>query len=459
MKSLLFLCALVCISLCYEALVGPTGLLRYDPERSFDGYTLFTQTESTDPSAYLLDMEGNVVHRWNLLYPAGLHGMLLDNGNLLIAGSLPRERKPALFGGSGGGIYEYDWDSNLVWSHEMLSDTEMQHHTFHPRPNGDVMLLGWEKVTREEYIELGRNADDLPESVVYRGLAHTHVWTDFVRSVNRAGETVWEWHAKDHLGVGYDKIDPNHFLPNNQIFNFDPTHFNTLTFNEETQTVMMCSRNNGEVYHVDYKTGEIVWRFGSPAAYSQGANPSWYSDGDRELYGPHHATFLPNGNIQIFDNGAERVTGSYSRVVEVDPATDEIVWQYRAWISNSFFTKYQGAAQRLPNDNVLVTSSNKGHLFEITREGAVVWDFVNPHSSLWSTPRCVIKDRDQPAFWHEKNFLVNMIHRAERLSPDHPGLQGKDLTPKGPLTHCPSFYRLYQDFQGDSTSFIRQGLE
>ena len=38
-----------------------------------------------------------------------------------------------------------------------------------------------------------------------------------------------------------------------------------------------------------------------------------------------------------------------------------------------------GAVQELPNGNVLVTESTRGHAVEVTRAGEVVWEFLNPY--------------------------------------------------------------------------------
>ena len=58
----------------------PTGLIRYHAAGAYRGYTLFSPNGGDD--AYLIDMEGNFVHRWH--YPGGIaYGFLLDNGNLL----------------------------------------------------------------------------------------------------------------------------------------------------------------------------------------------------------------------------------------------------------------------------------------------------------------------------------------------------------------------------------------
>jgi hypothetical protein len=84
---------------------------------------------------------------------------------------------------------------------------------------------------------------------------------------------------------------------------------------------------------------------------------------------------LSSGNILIFDNGAQR---GYTRVLELEPASRTIAWEYRGTPPESFFSRWQGNAQRLDNGNTLITESDRGHVFEITREGEIVWEFWNP---------------------------------------------------------------------------------
>jgi hypothetical protein len=263
---------------------------------------------------------------------------------------------------------------------------------------------------------------------------------DFVREVNWAGETVWEWHVWDHLGKGPNKLDLNYHLPEaiGEVYpNFDWTHFNTVEYVEKTDRILLNSRNFSEAYLVNHKTGAIEWRWGNKSAYGQGEAPSWYDNGDQKVFGSHNATPLENGNIQIFDNGSERPEGNRSAVVEVDPKTNEIVWQYTAKDSTSFFNFRQGSAQRLPNGNVLVTSAQHGHIFEVTPDKKIVWDYVVPVRN--GEIVCTIEDGDL------SNGAMNMVHRAYRYAKDFPGLKGRDLSIKGPLAEgCPQFYKVFK---------------
>lgn len=421
----------------YEALVGPTGVLKYNAEKAYDGYTVFSPMFNCK-TTYLIDMEGNLVHKWDTDYPPGLFGMLLPNGNLLRAGRM--KEAPTTIGGTGGIIQELDWSGKAVWEYKLCTPTQIQHHTFCRMPNGNTLILAWEFKTIEEAIAKGRDANTVPSSVFTRGQWYKGFWVDFVREVDKDGKTVWEWHTWDHIGKGPTKLDINYILPKpvGEIYaDFDWSHFNTVDYIPETDQVILNSRNIGESYLVNHKTGVIEWRWGNPSAYGQGRKPGWYDNGDQQLFGPHHATRLENGNIQIFDNGSERPEGNRSAVVEVEPKTGKVVWEYHSKDSNSFYSYRQGAAQRLPNGNVLVTSSNHGHVFEVTPKKEIVWDWVSPVHD--GKTKCYLEDGDS------KNMMNNTLHRAYRYGKDYPGLKGKDLSKKVPFPEeCPQFFKVYK---------------
>ena len=69
----------------------------------------------------------------------------------------------------------------------------------------------------------------------------------------------------------------------------------------------------------------------------------------------------------------------FSRVIEVEPATKEIVWEYREKRESDFFSPRISNAQRLPNGNTLVCEGDFGRFFEVTSEGELVWEYVNPY--------------------------------------------------------------------------------
>ena len=109
----------------------------------------------------------------------------------------------------------------------------------------------------------------------------------------------------------------------------------------------------------------------------------------------------------IFDNGTHRLDDSmpYSRAIEIDPATNEIVWKYQDYPSWNFFSPRMGIAQRLANGNTLLTESSFGRFFEVTKQGQIVWEFVNPFFG-------------RPFFGGPPGCEGNLVFRALRYSPE-----------------------------------------
>jgi hypothetical protein len=66
-------------------------------------------------------------------------------------------------------------------------------------------------------------------------------------------------------------------------------------------------------------------------------------------------------------------------VLELDPATRTVTWRYGEAEGERFFSAKRGASQRLANGNVLITDSESGRAFEVTRAGEIVFEFANPH--------------------------------------------------------------------------------
>ena len=66
----------------------------------FDGYTLFQPLRSTN--VYLIDMAGNLSHKWETEYNTGQSVYMLENGNLLRAARAPDPSGPYRGAGEGG---------------------------------------------------------------------------------------------------------------------------------------------------------------------------------------------------------------------------------------------------------------------------------------------------------------------------------------------------------------------
>ena len=449
----------------YEAATGPTGILKYEKGKAFEGYTLFSPMIGSK-TTYLMDMEGNIVHTWECEYQPGLYAELLPNGNLLRGGRVVQKldmeaksgkklgkkdlKKYNGIGGVAGIVQEIDWDGNVVWEYKMSDPgKEIHHHTFHRMPNGNTLILGFEYMTKKQALKKGRDPKNIPEKdVLHMGASHDGFWNDFVREVDAKGKTVWEWHVADHMGKGPNQLDFNYVLPKGvgEIYHtYDWSHFNTVSYIPKTDTIVLNSRNLSEFYFINHKTGKIEYRWGNPTTHDPKAKkPTWYDNGDQLIWGQHCATPLKNGNILLFDNGSEAPESRHSRAVEMDPKTGKIVWEYHTNHTNSFSSYRQGGVQRLPNGNTLICSSHGGHVLEVTKDKKIVWEFVNPF--VFGKAKCVLTDEDAIPYKVHENTMWNMLHRAFRYGPDYSGLAGRDLTPQSYVCgdDCPPFFSAFK---------------
>ncbi len=244
----------------------PLGLTFYQPDKAFCGYTLFAPMRDTN--AYLIDMQGAIVHRWQLPHRPGDYGYLLDNGHLLIG--LQTGKGPVAFGGRGGILMEMDWDGHILWEYA----EETLHHDFCRMPNGHTMVLGWERIPTE----LARRVKGGTPGTEYEG----GIWSDYFHEVTPDKKVVWEWHAYQHLDPDADAICP---LDRRQEW----THANTCEVLPDGN-VLTSFRYLNTVGIIDKQSGDFRWKWGRD-----------------ELGHQHDPNPLPNGNILLFDNGFHTV--------------------------------------------------------------------------------------------------------------------------------------------------------
>ena len=96
----------------------------------------------------------------------------------------------------------------------------------------------------------------------------------------------------------------------------------------------------------------------------------------------HDPDVLADGNLLLFDNRGDMKNGGTSRILEFDPKTLEIFWEYPGDSEEVLFTSIFGSQQRLPNGNTLISESNNGRILEVTREGDVVWEYKIPERTI-----------------------------------------------------------------------------
>ena len=351
------------------------GLRGIDQARACPGLTLFAPSGLSE--VFLIDLRGAVVHSWKLPYRPGLYGYLTDRGTLLYNGQIPNETFLGKSPFMAGSIMEVDWNGSVLWELKRPD----HHHDGRLLKNGNLILLC---------------GAELPEDIARRvrgGRAGTEVggrkiWADSIVEVTKEGKVVWEWKTWEHLDPDADIITAV------QDERTEWTHANSV-WEDADGSLLVSFRNISTIVRIDRQTGKIVWRLGAPP-----------------LSGQHAPYRLPNGNVLLFDNGPHRLDESYpfSRVVEINPATKAIAWKYQEPRTFNFYSPRISNAQRLPNGNTLINEGVFGRFFEVTTDGDVVWEYVNPYFG----PSTAAPKAQQNAVFRVYRYTEEEIARMRR---------------------------------------------
>jgi len=412
----------------YIFLLMKSGILF--SQEVFEGYTLFTPQIGFDEDAttYLLDNDYNIIQSWG-------HSNGPASMPYLIPGDEPgwentlliypyRVNNPTMeSGGVGGAVQCLTWEDELVWEYILSNSDYQHHHDVEPLPNGNVLLIAWEKKTSTEAYAAGRQSIDNPLN---------QMWSSAIFEIqpdgNGSADVVWEWHLWDHLIQDVDPGDDNYgvvadhpelFDINNGTVgatvptaNADWIHLNAIDYHEEWDQIVISSRYQSEIFVIDHGTtieeaashtggnyekgGDFLYRWGNPQNYNRG-------HGDDQIISDQHSiNWIPNdfpgeNNFILFNNyhsgpgawGESAVIefvlpvdedGNYSIEEEEPYGPDSYSWSYEN--DDDIFSPMQGGAFRLPNGNTLITDCDSARILEVTSEGDIVWEYIESGNNV-----------------------------------------------------------------------------
>ena len=323
-----------------------TGLRVCDRDRACPGFTLLAPHDGGG-EVYLIDLQGKVIHSWQMPYPPGLYGYLTERGTLFYNGKTVDDSGTYIskLPYKGGAALEVDWNGRILWE---VKHPDHHHDGIRLR-NGNVLLLCMIQLPHELHSKI---KGGIP------GTEHNgEIYGDRLIEMTTDGQVVWEWRTWEHLDPETERITAV------QDLRTEWGRGNGLA-EMPNGDIVMSSREISTVIIIDRKTERVIWKLGAPP-----------------LCGQHAPVPLANGHLLLFDNGPHRLDHPmpFSRVIEVDLATKEIVWKYQEKNVYNFFSPRISNAQRLPNGNTLVCEGDFGRIFEVTMDGELVWEFVNPY--------------------------------------------------------------------------------
>ncbi|MEV0432604.1 aryl-sulfate sulfotransferase [Nocardia sp. NPDC050413] len=410
-----------------------SGVTHHEPGNAHDSYILFTGADSI---TRLIDLAGTVVREWPFAgVPPRIIDPALNAGRLGDIGVQLSES-----GDARGGIYANGTVGQLTWTGETVWEwgtqapggAARQNHDWELLPNGKRLLL----------VTVPRVVPDLGAMTVGdQGLFE----------VDPRGAIVWQWLAGDHLHefgfsehgwealratASRDPEDPWGYLEMNSAKTLGPNawHADDPDTVFQPDNILVSFRKANIVALIDKASGSIAWKLGPyfdavPGAQHQRINVHKVPRPLDQISGQHNphmiAPGLPGaGNILVFDNqgGAgypPAPLGIYagSRVLEIDPATEQIVWQYTAEDSQrpswTFFSSFVSNAQRLPNGNTLITEGMRGRIFQATSDGAVVWEYHSPYEGYGVAGEPEVREPRVPGV--DRLTLTPLVYRAQAV--------------------------------------------
>ncbi len=452
------------------ATVYPTGTTIYNPEKCWNGFTLFP----AEGSAQLIDMNGNTVNSWDGL--GGYPTKMLPNGDIMGTSG----RRVALRyakNGDSSDLLQVDWDGNIVWEfsqYELVEGygeepawTARWHHDY----QRDGNPVGYHVPGMESLVDSGNTLILCHKNIKRPEISNTPLWDGTIIEVTWDGKIVWEWVCSDHFDeMAFSKEakeaiarNPNITAPitdtgvgaslqnvqtlpepsDDQVG--DWVHMNSISYlgpnkwyeggdeRFHPENIIWDGRQTNHIAIIDKKTGKLVWQVGPEYTATEALRKLG------QIVGQHQAHMIPRGlpgegNILLYDNGGRAGFGApnpsaptgagyarrdYSRILEFDPITLEIVWQYTPLEAG--FLGYEHASylyspsisgvQRLPNGNTLICEGQSGRLFEVTSDHELVWEYVAPHKESLEGDRITIIYRAYrvPYEW------ASRVHKPEEI--------------------------------------------
>ncbi len=354
-------------------------------------YTLYSVQNTS--STFLLDTNGTTVKTWTHATSAktGYSTYMLPGGTLVRA--VTRTGNSFTGGPICGQIQKVDYNGNVTWDYVYSTTDYCTHHDIHPMPNGNVLVIAYERKTAAQVTQAGCS-----QSI--------EMWPDKIVEIQPTGATtgtvVWEWHAWDHLVQNVNAAKDNYqssisahpeLLNINQGTQKDWLHMNGLDYNPILDQISFSCHNFSEIFVIDHSTttaeaashsggnsgkgGDILYRWGKPTNYGV--------SGTAVLNVVHDAHWIPEGvpnagRLVAFNNMG---TSTKSTVDQVDAPKTGYTYSLTsgAYTPTSYTQRLvctaqgsnMGNSQQLPNGNQLVCVATAGLMYEVDAAGTTLW--------------------------------------------------------------------------------------
>jgi hypothetical protein len=386
--------------------------ISWNREKAFNGYTFMTLRFVR--KAYLIDMDGKVVHSWHMPFrkawpnPSHIERPVRDSliffegAQLMPSGDVLLQYTGLTDTPWGYGLARIDKDSKLLWTYSQRT----HHNVYNDPETGNIYALIQEFIRRPKPEFEGLHYPMLSDSVV--------ILSADGKEQKRIGipeafkNTPFEPYLYHNAPVTGAKWD---LLHTNSVMKLPSAMADKFPMFKPGQ-ILISMREISVIAVLDPDSGKIIWAARGPWLFQ------------------HDAKFLANGTILLMDNlGCFANLKFCSRVMEYNPATTGITWSYPTRFGKNdpqFLNMVLGHVQRLPNGNTFLSQPYDGSLLEITPSGERVWQYTLPlfrGRDRKVNSEYILRNKQQEGYprkflSNRELDLSNVLIYSERFAPD-----------------------------------------
>lgn len=461
----------------------PRGLT-LNTDKATPGYVMFPVTNSA--LTYLINRKGEVVHQWKGNYGV-MGAYLSDDGSLIqnafdpdfpvFAGGGESGRLQKI-SWEGKILWDFEYANEEYHAHHdfaVLPNGNILAIAWEAKGYDEVLAAGRKAdmipkagLWPDKIVEI-EPLDKMHGKVVWEW----HIWDHLIQNHDPAKANYGN--PADHpelldVNIGdplpapitqdsMDILKASHQSWRNQTVDnrgSDVYHVNAINYNADLDQITFSSPDLSEIFIIDHSTttkeaaghsggrwgkgGDFLYRWGNPQNYQRGDSTL------QKLFHQHDVRWIEPGkpgagNLTVFNNDIHGRADSmnYSAIYELTPPRDQqghyIIeknqpfgpekpsWVYTAADTISFWSSFISGAHRMKNGHTFITEGTKARSFEVTPQGEIVWEYLNPYRGEIRHPN---GDPVNPIPFTHFQFRTTFIPA------DHPGLAGRQLEPLDP---------------------------